>query len=129
MVFRSRQDGWVVALLIASVALGSVAVIPAVATGNLTVSVVISIASVALVIWLLMATYYRVDDGELTIVSGPLSWRIDLTSIESIEPSRSVLAAPALSLDRLEIRYGGGRSVLVSPDDQAAFIAAIRVRG
>ncbi|MEM8981425.1 MAG: PH domain-containing protein [Pseudomonadota bacterium] len=128
MVFRSRQDGWIVAVLIGSVVLGIVAVTPALAAGQLTAPIIVSTLSVGLVLWLMISTYYRVADGQLTIVSGPLRWNIDLVSIESVQPTRSPLAAPAMSLDRLEIRYSGGRSVLVSPDDQAAFIAALQVR-
>jgi hypothetical protein len=36
-----------------------------------------------------------------------------------------VLSSPALSLNRLEIRYGNGKRMLLSPQDAAGFLKAI----
>ena len=75
--------------------------------------------------WLALSTSYRVDENELVIRAGPFSWRIERASISNIARSRSVLSAPALSLDRLEITYGNGQSILVSPQDKDGFIKAL----
>jgi len=48
-----------------------------------------------------------------------------LTEIHSVESSKSVLSSPALSSDRLEIFYGKGKRILISPADREGFIAAI----
>jgi hypothetical protein len=45
--------------------------------------------------------------------------------IARIVPSNSLESAPALSLTRLRIDYGVGKSILVSPADQQAFLRAI----
>jgi hypothetical protein len=39
--------------------------------------------------------------------------------------SRSPFSSPALSLDRLQIDYGAGKSILISPADKEGFIEAI----
>lgn len=67
-------------------------------------------------------------DRELLVRSGPFRWRIAIDGIESIRPSRSPLSSPALSLDRLEITYGGGRRLLISPEDREGFLEAIVAR-
>ena len=76
-------------------------------------------------LWLLVATYYRIDEEVLSIRCGPFFWRIPLKETESIRRSRSSLSSPALSLDRLWIRYSGGKRILISPKDREEFIHAI----
>ena len=74
--------------------------------------------------WLLN-TRYIVSADELLVVSGPIRWQIALADIDAVLPTRSVLSSPALSLDRLEISYSGGRKLLVSPKDKAGFLLAL----
>jgi hypothetical protein len=64
-------------------------------------------------------TYYRITpDGHLIVKCGVLErYDIDIAEIEWIKKSRDLSNAPALSLDRLEVNYKGGR-VLVSPKDK-----------
>ena len=84
-----------------------------------------AIVALGLPVWLLLSTYYLVDAGNLMIRSGPFRWSISISEIKSVEPSRSLLSSPALSLNRLEIQYGRGKTVLVSPKDVEGFRNAI----
>lgn len=86
----------------------------------------VGVMIMTLPLWLLVATYYRIDEGVLSIRCGPFFWRIPLKEIESIRRSRSSLSSPALSMDRLWIRYSGGKRILISPKDREEFIRAIR---
>ena len=52
---------------------------------------------------------------------------IPLKDIIHITPTNSMLSAPALSLDRIEIRYEGG-SIVISPKDKDEFYRAIQER-
>lgn len=52
---------------------------------------------------------------------------ISLKDITYITPTNSLLSAPALSLDRIEIRYKGG-SIVISPKHKAGFYHAIQER-
>ena len=108
MEFRSAVDGWFIALAL---------VLPAVT----------ALVAVGLPVWLMVSTVYRVAGGMLTIRSGPFRWVIPLAEIETVKPSRSLLSSPALSMRRLEIRYAGGRSILVSPTDPERFLRALGV--
>ena len=82
---------------------------------------VIGACGIALPIWVLVRTGYRLTEHALCVTSGPFRWRIPLGRIESVRPSRSAVSGPALSLDRLAIRYGRGRCLLVSPKERERF--------
>ena len=81
--------------------------------------------SLALPIWVFLATFYLVEQGWLIVRSGPFVWRIRLDEITSVKPTHSLLSGPALSLNRLEICYDNGNILMVSPRDQVGFIRAI----
>lgn len=84
-----------------------------------------TILVVALILSLLFRTHYTVSGDNLRIVSGPFFRNVSIASITSVEATRSPLSSPALSLDRIRIRYAGRRSVMISPEDKAGFLKAI----
>ena len=128
--FPSRVDAWLAALLLTSVLLVLAAVVggwPRQAAPTEAVLLVATLAvGAGLPLWVLAATGYRVDAASLAIRSGPFRWRIPLRDIRRVEPSRSWLSSPALSVDRLRIRHGRSGQVLVSPKDRQAFVQALR---
>ncbi len=73
---------------------------------------------------------YGVGEEELTVRAGLLRWRVPLGQIESVRPSRSPFSSPALSLNRLEVRWGRGlhRRVLISPRDRERFLGLLAER-
>jgi uncharacterized membrane protein YdbT with pleckstrin-like domain len=127
--FKSKIDRWLLYLLIAVMIFEVVVLgIAATQTGDPVAAVSIVAAAlliVALIGSLLMRTHYTVAGNTLRIASGPFSWKVPLDQIESVEATRNPLSSPALSLDRLQIRYGNGRRVMVSPADRAGFLRAI----
>ena len=74
-------------------------------------------------IWLYLATKYVIEHKDLTVFAGLYKVNIPVASITSITDSRNALASPAFSLDRLEIKYGEGEMILISPKDKSAFLA------
>lgn len=128
MTFKSAIDTWfyVLALGLPVVLIGTILAslevhdLPAIL-----VIAVVALISLGLPVWLMLSTRYVIQDGTLRVRSGPFRWTIPLREIRSVEPSRSVLSSPALSLDRLKIRYGAGRSLLVSPRDVEGFRQAL----
>jgi membrane protein YdbS with pleckstrin-like domain len=128
MQFRSKVDAWLVLVLAiaAIVAVATAAVAIRHASGmSILVFVAIVALGAALPIWILVSTVYVVESGTLRIRSGPFAWRIPISSITSIKPTRSPLSSPAPSLDRLRVEYGAGKSIMISPADQQAFLRAI----
>ena len=70
---------------------------------------------------------YSLSDDELFVKNGFSTQSIPLKDITHITPTNSILSAPALSLDRIEIRYEGG-SIVISPKDREGFYHAIQQR-
>lgn len=70
-----------------------------------------------------LTTYYTIDSHILSIRSGYLvNRRIDIDSITEIAETRDAISSPALSFDRLYIRYNQKSDVIVSPKDKEEFI-------
>jgi hypothetical protein len=68
-----------------------------------------------------------VHDNRLIIRCGFLYRKeVDIQSIQRIKETGNPLSSPAISLDRLEIRYGKSGWVLVSPKGKKGFIAALK---
>jgi len=87
--------------------------------------IMVCILAMALIGWLLIGTHYTVDRGDLKIAAGPFRWTVRIDQITAVEATRNPLSSPALSLDRLCIRYGERKRILVSPSDQEGFLRAI----
>lgn len=121
--YRSKIDIWLIAVILAAIFLPVI-----LAWGEpaiLIIAATTAVPTALLTSWLFWATRYVVSDNALTIHSGFGKKTIPFEAIKSVTPSRSLLASPAMSLDRLEIRYGQNQSILISPKDKAGFLAAI----
>jgi hypothetical protein len=128
MEFRSAVDWWFYAMTAATAVVVALAMFPLLRSGQvgqIAVAGLTALIAVGLPLWLLASTYYRVSAGSLEVRSGPFRWSIPLNEITEVRKSRSVLSSPALSLDRMEVKYGRGRSILLSPRDRGGFLKAI----
>ena len=128
MFFRSTVDSWVYVLAISLPLTVIWAIAPSLSDASVSTILysVLAIAPIVLIpAWLSISTYYRVDSAIMRVQSGPFSWSIPLDQIRNVTAERAWSAAPALSVNRLKIDYGQQRSIMVSPKNRAAFIAAI----
>ncbi len=132
LVFPSKIDRWIVWLtaipLLVSAAAVTSALLASPPLSAALLMVGLEVVIVAFIAWTYRSTRYLVTDREVIARSGPFRWRIEIAGIESIRPSRRPLSSPAMSLDRLEVRYGGGRRLLISPQDREGFLAAVIAR-
>jgi len=117
-VFKSKIDGW----------FGLILVYPIfVSIKNLLEGEWIGLIGLAVVVGLILifskTTRYIITENQLIIKS---TWivneKIDISKITKIEKSNSVLSSPALSLDRIRIRYNKFDEVLISPKEKKEFI-------
>ncbi len=127
--FPSKIDRWILvvlllALLVQAVAFGAV-IFEGASTGGLLVIAASTLLLFGLIGSTLRFTYYEVQRDTLKVVCGPFRWRVPIADIESVEPTRNPLSSPALSLDRLKIRYGKRKVIMVSPADKKGFLKAI----
>lgn len=127
--FPSKIDAWLVVLLVISIGGVIAGFVGVVLDNEEPVATVlmgtVMLLSVLLIVSLLFRTYYSVEGETLRIVSGPFRWRVPIGEIESLERTRNPLSSPALSLDRLRIRYSGRKSIIVSPADKQRFAKAL----
>lgn len=79
-------------------------------------------------LWILTSVRYFLSAETLRIRCGPMQLRVPLADIESIKPTNSLWASPALSLERLRIEYGEGRAVMISPEPREEFLRQIEFR-
>lgn len=75
--------------------------------------------------WLYVSTVYTLTYQGLRVRSGPLNRWADARAIDCVRPTNTILSAPALSLDRLEITGAFG-CVVVSPSDKRGFVCALK---
>lgn len=131
LTFSSKIDGWLLVVLLGSAlaclfAAGSIMLSQI--AGALWLAVVVVLLGCALPAWLLAATNYALTATTLDIRSGPFRWRLSLTDVTRISPTRNPVSSPALSLDRLRIEYGDGRWIIISPREKERFIRELEQR-
>ncbi len=127
--FRSKVDTWILVLMVIAIVFQVVAVgraamqagDPLATTGLIMLVIGVS----GLLVWLLVGTHYTVERGYVRIVSGPFRWKVAIDDIQSVTRTRNPLSSPALSLDRIMIRYGDRGRVMISPADRDGFLRAI----
>lgn len=130
--FVSAVDWWLGALLVALplAAVGVLIWTVLSGTGEVLVALITLLAVVALYVGLVMPVRYAITQELLVVRFGLVRQRLPLAQIVSVKPSRNPLSSPALSLNRLCIRYGPGlwRFVLVSPADRDGFLELLADR-
>ena len=134
VTYKSKKDTWLI-MVICGVVLASLAgCVTLVLSGSpidLLIAASMFIGGVILPIWLVRTTYYVLDDQRLAVRSGPFRWSIPIAEIKSVRRTRSMLSGPALSLDRVQIRYGRFGIfglVLISPENRDRFLADLENR-
>jgi hypothetical protein len=128
--FASKRDGWLVVLLWAA-SLVDFAVAAWLLLGLEAAPVWVAPLLVAAGVFQLHAlygTHYTFEGADLAIRASFFRWRVPLAAVESVEPTRNPLSSPACSLDRLLIRWGGGRRIMISPEDRPGFLRALAAR-
>lgn len=112
--------GWGILLPLASIILiSSISMVLAKAWLGLGINLVV----LAFIAHLFSTTYYTIEGNQLLVKSGFLfQASIDILSITKISETNNFISSPALSLDRLEIRYQPRNSVIISPKDKQGFL-------
>ena len=119
MVFRSKIDLWLMILLLAVVLSITLPLFWKFDWVNL----IIDIPVILLFYDLFRNTKYVIEGSRLVVKGGfLLCSTYDILSIRSILPTRTLLSAPALSMDRMKIELKGGDVVVVSPSRKREFV-------
>jgi len=93
------------------------------------ITLVFLLLSAFLILPIWLNTYYVLANTELLVKCG--IWkptRISYDSIRSVKETRNPLASCALSLDRIEITFGVGGIVFISPQNKQEFLQQLEQR-
>ena len=80
----------------------------------------------AILLYLMLSIKYEINDSQLIIHQTMGKMIIDINTIKSIEPTHTILSAPASSLDRLRISYNKYDEVVISPRRKEEFIRQLQ---
>ena len=131
-IFTSKIDFWLAFLILGSSLLLVLVPVWEWMYNNSSVRRIIfislfTIPTALLLLVLFFNIKYTLTADTLLVKNGFSTQSISLEDITHITPTSSTLSAPALSLDRIEIRYEGG-SIVISPKDKDRFYHAIQER-
>ncbi len=129
--YPSKVDGWLAAMLCVPPVVTLASFIWAMAAGEGLWATIIPVLLVAAVyVGILLPMRYGISDDAIVVRHGLVRQRIPLAAIVEVAPTRSALSSPALSLDRLRIRFGTGffKNAMISPADKAGFLAELAAR-
>ena len=131
-IFTSKIDFWLAFLILGSSLLLVLVPVWEWMYNNSSIKRIIfislfTIPTALLLLVLFFNIKYTLTADTLLVKNGFSTQRISLKDITHITPTSSTLSAPALSLDRIKIRYEGG-SIVISPKDKDGFYHAIQER-
>lgn len=91
-------------------------------TGSYLISA-ITLIILVLIGLMIQKTEYTISENTLNVKSGFLvNKKIDAKTIRKIENSKSIISAPALSRDRILLRYNRFDDILISPKEKEQFV-------
>ena len=122
--FEAKVDWWIGASLAAAVLIPLVA---GIATASLWLGG-LAIAEALFIFGFGYPQYYDLNADELVIRAGLRRFRIPYPDITVARPSFDSRSSLALSLDRVEIRYGPGGYLLIAPKRQRQFLEELARR-
>lgn len=88
---------------------------------------IISALILTLLLWIWFGTGYKVEGELLKLKFGPFKSKINIKEIKKISRTKNPFTAPALSVDRLEIRFGKYDVINISPKNENELIHSLLV--
>jgi Bacterial PH domain len=135
MRYPTKVDGWIRWIILGALGLELVAGAALVSAmgwagaGLAVLSIGTFLGIIRMAAW---PVVYDVTDGEIRVSCGAWGFRVPISGIVRVYPTRNPMSAPAWSLDRLRIDYvdpsGRKRMTMISPPDQTAFLLDLAAR-
>lgn len=125
VVYKSKIDVWLVCLVII---LSVISVLPVILFAFSWIAVFLAVVLFAFVTYVFLSTKYVITDDILNIKCGFLiNEKVRIMDIVKIVPDKSILSAPAASLDRIGIYVTKQRTpIVISPKDKKQFIEDLK---
>ncbi|MBP2077778.1 PH domain-containing protein [Oceanobacillus polygoni] len=121
MYFPSKKDKWLTIVIWGIALLGFLT--PLIKAQLMAALIMLFLG--LFLLWFWFKTGYKIEGEKIKIYYGPIRQTIKINEIEVIIKSKAPLTAPALSMDRIQIRCGKYDIFSISPVDQDQFIKAI----
>lgn len=118
-VYKSKVDAWLVILFVGGT---SAVIVPFLVIAFSWIALLLMVAVVAATLVLIYGIRYTIAGEQLIVECSFVRSKFDIGSIKSIKPTRSVLSAPAASIDRIEIRLSNRKILIVSPKEKSRFV-------
>lgn len=87
-------------------------------------SIILMLAVPLFLLWILIDTYYVLENGELKYVSGPIRGSIKIADIEHVRKNATLWVGlkPATARNGIIIKYEKNSELYISPTDNDLFI-------
>lgn len=119
-IYKSKIDYWLVGTMYL---ITLIPTIPALIYAFSWTLVFLVVILLVLASSLIFNTKYIIENETLSIKCGILPIeKYSIQQIQSIQNTNTIMAAPAISLDRIEIRFTNRKAVVISPLDKHRFI-------
>jgi hypothetical protein len=125
--YRSKVDWWL-GLILMILPISPIVVCISLAASGKASELPFGIAAFVFVAMLFVGVVfpvrYGVGDEKLVVRFGLCRFQIPVADIREVYPTRNPLSSPALSLDRLYVKFGDGfsKAVMISPADRDQFL-------
>jgi hypothetical protein len=117
-VYKSKVDWWLGLPLLYPIFVSVSSMFEGKWIGYLGISIII-----LLIFFISKTTRYIINENQLIVKSMFIvNERIEINKIRKIEKTNSILSSPALSLDRIAVRYNKFDEVYISPREKQLFV-------
>lgn len=118
-VYRSKIDWWLMPLVFGPFVFG---IIQGIRSAEYEI-LYIMLPILLIILFLFSQIKYTITERDLKINGGFYRVNVSINDIRSVSRTSNPLSAPALSLDRIEIKYGNNfHYLLISPKEREKFI-------
>ncbi len=123
--YRTKVDVWLVGVIVGVVG-GSV--LPVLWCDFSWLTVIVVMLALLLTLYVVFSITYTIEGDVLTVKNGFFySRRYDINDIIKIKNSKSLISAPASSLDRIEIYFTGRKMpLIISPKKKMDFVNELK---
>ena len=117
-IYKSKIDWWMSLVLVYPIFRSIVSIIEGEWIGYFGIFICL-----LFIFFISKSTRYIIEENQLTIKClFIVNNRIDISKIKKIEKTNSILSSPALSLDRIAIKFNKFDEVYISPKEKQSFV-------
>ena len=125
-IYKSKVDIWLIFLIIG---ISIISILPVLLFAFSWIAISITLGLYVFILYCFCSIEYIITDDTLNIKCGFLiDEKIKISNIVKIVPDKSILSAPAASLDRIGIYINNQKTpIIISPKNKTDFIYNLRI--